>query len=73
MNEPDETYGLTKAEDEVMDALCKAANAFASLPFQHPSDRSEFVSAIHQCQALLACRIARRAYPLGWTTHREGN
>jgi hypothetical protein len=59
--------GLTDPEGEVMDALCTAVNAFARLPVQHNADLGEFCYAIHQCQGLLATRIARRHYPAEWT------
>lgn len=58
--------GLTFNEGEVMDALILAANAFAKLPPQHPSERREFAEGIHRCQGKLAVRIARREYPAGW-------
>lgn len=58
--------GLTKKEGKVLDHLVKAYEAFGRLPEQHPSDKSEFVDAIHRLQDLLAVRIARREYPDGW-------
>lgn len=58
--------GLTVGEGVVMDALIQAWNAYADLPVEHPSDRSEFCDAIHRCQDLLAVRIARRHFPEGW-------
>ncbi|HUB99107.1 MAG TPA: hypothetical protein VMS11_04720 [Solirubrobacterales bacterium] len=58
--------GLTADEGIVMDALCDAANAFGGLPVEHPSDPRDFCDAIHKCQDLLAVRIARRHYPIGW-------
>lgn len=58
--------GLLPAEDNVMDHLVDAAEGFARLPVQHPSDADEFMVAIHHCQDLLALRVARRTYPKGW-------
>lgn len=63
----DRDDGLTDAEGVVMDGLVQAANAFAKLPQQHRSDLGDFVDSIHRCQDLLAVRIARRAFPSGWT------
>lgn len=58
--------GLSEAEDRVMRALCDAANAYAQLEVEHPSEQLDFAMAIHRCQDLLAGRIARRAFPQGW-------
>ena len=58
--------GLSLAEGRVMDALVAAVGAYAELPKQHPSERPDFVDAIHRCQDLLAVRIARREFPKGW-------
>lgn len=60
------TDGLTDKEGQVMDALVKAFNAFCSLEQQHPDERRDFKDGIHRCQDLLAVRIARRKYPIGW-------
>jgi hypothetical protein len=59
--------GLDDAEGIVMDALVLAVNSYVKLPRQHPSDLDDFVNATHRLQDLLAVRIARRAYPKGWT------
>lgn len=58
--------GLTSEEGEVMNALVTAWNTFLGLERQHPSELSDFANGIHQCQNLLAVRIARREYPDGW-------
>lgn len=55
-----------------MDALVDAANIYAALPVQHPSEPNEFVAAIHRAQDLLAIRIARRDYPAGWARYEDG-
>jgi hypothetical protein len=62
----DRDDGLTAAEGVVMDSLVRAVEAFAALDRQHPQEVSEFVDGIHTCQNLLAVRIARRHYPIGW-------
>lgn len=58
--------GLTDAEGAAMDALVAAVNAFAALEREHPQELDEFVAGVHACQYLLAVRIARRHFPLGW-------
>lgn len=64
--------GLTNEEGWVMDALVDAANIYAELPVEHPSESYEFVAAIHRAQDLLAIRIARREYPEGWARFENG-
>lgn len=56
--------GLTAKEEECMAALIKAYEIYAELDPLY--DMSEFNSAIHTCQQLLALRIARRTYPGFW-------
>ena len=63
MTRPD---GLTDAEGVVMDAACLVANGWGKLPVQHPSDAQDICDAVHRIQDLLAVRVARRAFPLGW-------
>lgn len=58
--------GLTDDEGKVMDSLVEAWTQFSLLDMQHPMDKTDFCNAIHKCQDLLACRIARREYPDGW-------
>ncbi len=48
---------MTKREQEVLDKLADAWNAFCKLPRVHPSELPEFQSAIHQAQGLVACRV----------------
>ena len=60
------TTGLTDEEEIVYTLLRAAANAYADLPVEHPSEPGEFTDAIHRGQDLLAARIARREYPEGW-------
>lgn len=64
--------GLTEAEGAVMDALVDAADFYAELPVEHPSEPNEFVTAIHRAQDLLATRVARRDYPAGWARFENG-
>lgn len=58
--------GLTDDEGKVADALVEAVQAFWALPVQHPSEKCEFLAAVHACQNALTIRIARRHYPKGW-------
>lgn len=61
--------GLTRDEQAVMSNLVAAFGAFARMPRHHPNELSDFTNGIHQCQNLLAVRIARREYPQGWPTY----
>ena len=63
----DPVDGLTNDEGAVLDSLAEAYEAYTSLPVQHQDEPGEFTYHIHMLQGLLACRIARRHYPKGWT------
>lgn len=65
--------GLDPDEGRVMDCLVDAVEAYGRLPFQHPNEADEFVTAIHRAQDLLAVRIARRYFPEGWPTYGESD
>lgn len=58
--------GLTEKEQAIMDHLVDAWNEFIKLPVQHPSDISEYRTATHTLEMLLAMRVVRREYE-GWT------
>lgn len=60
--------GLTSDEGAVMDSLVDAWKAFQKLPSQHPNELDECARAVHEIQSLLATRVLRRLYPLGWLT-----
>lgn len=47
---------LSSQERIVIDHLVEAWNAFVELPVLHPSDREEFMRAIHQAQLLVMAR-----------------
>ena len=50
----------TPAEQEVLDHLVKAWNAWIKLEHKHPQAQGEFCQAIHTCQYLIGMRqIAR--------------
>ena len=61
-----ESEHMTKGEQEVLDKLADAWNAFCKLPRVHPSELPEFQSAIHQAQGLVACRIAFHSEESRW-------
>ena len=63
----DREDGLTDHEGEVQDALIDAFNSYVDLPVEHDDEPGEFRYHIHMLQGLIACRIARRAFPAGWT------
>ena len=58
--------GLLPEEQEIMDHLVEAWNAFIRLPMQHASDESEFCVSIHKLEYLLGIRIVRRERPEYW-------
>ncbi len=59
--------GLSPEEQKVMMHLVLAMNEYSALTEPTPSfgGKSEFGSAIHECQDLLALRVVRRDYPTG--------
>jgi hypothetical protein len=57
---------MTAPERRALELLATAWDAFVSLPDPHPCDASEFSAAIHQCQNLIAFRVARRVDPEIW-------
>jgi len=63
-------YGLTQDEQVVMDNIIETYNAFCKLERQHPDEGRDFTDAVHKMQSILALRIARRSYPIGWPMKR---
>jgi hypothetical protein len=59
---------ITEAEKQALGRLAESWNQFALLEDGHPDDLSEFRQAIHVCQNIIACRVARRADPDVWWT-----
>jgi hypothetical protein len=57
---------LTEDEKEVLNHLVQAWNKFIALPNQSEHNLREYQTAIHQCQQLIALRVARRADPDVW-------
>ena len=54
---------LLPKEQEVMDALVFAWNAFTALPVQHDDDIDDFRRSIHEAQRIMGQRTLRRDYP----------
>lgn len=52
----------TEKEQEVMDHLEKAWNAYIELPSEHPDELDEFRHAIHRIQDSMSTRVLRREY-----------
>jgi hypothetical protein len=63
---PEPETGLLPDERRVMDLMDEVWNAWHKLPVQHPDEAADFAAAVHRVQYLLAIRIARRHYPIGW-------
>lgn len=51
---------LTEAEARVAVLLGDAWNLFLELPTEHPSDRGEFLHAVHAAQSIILARPGRR-------------
>ena len=62
-----ECNGLTFQEKECLKHLADAWNIFIGLSAKHPQDNSEFCTAIHDAQKLIAMRVARRVDKDIWT------
>jgi hypothetical protein len=54
---------FTDQEKIVWGFLVEAHNEFVKLPPGHPSDIHDWVTAIHQLQSILMCRVVSRDYP----------
>lgn len=57
---------LTDKEREVLGHLASAWNAWCDLTGKAQGDNSEFQTAIHDAQKLVALRVARRTDPDVW-------
>jgi hypothetical protein len=62
----DKNSGLLVAELAVMEKFVDAVALYFELPVQHPSDKEEFIAAVHKIQHLIAMRAMRRLYPSYW-------
>lgn len=54
------TIEYTDKEQEVMDRLIDAWNAFCELPVVHPDQQTEFRHALHDLQRQIMVRPVRR-------------
>jgi hypothetical protein len=72
-NEVNQKTGLDPLEQDCMDGLVAAYNAFSKTERQHPDEMRDVVDAIHRIQDILAVRVIRRLYPEGWPTHIQKN
>lgn len=52
---------LKPEEQEIAQLLGEAWNLYCKLPLEHPADKQEFCSAIHNCQNIILSRPAVRA------------
>lgn len=55
-----EPRGLTENETLIVLQLGKVWNMFLTLPEEHPSDKTEFLTLIHRAQEKVLCRPGRR-------------
>lgn len=64
-----EKVGLTDKEKECLGHLAKAWELFNEMQEKHPQDDSEFCTAIHDAQKMLALRVARRVDKDVWVQY----
>lgn len=69
MNSKATDLGLTEKEYGVLKKLGECQELFCKLKRQHPSEKAEFIYAVHLIQDLMVIRVIRRAYPKGWSTY----
>ena len=58
--------GLTDLEKDCINHLTAAWNTFLKLPDGHPDSQDEFRHSLHECQRLIAARVAKRVDPNIW-------
>jgi hypothetical protein len=63
---------ITEYEQRVVAVLGQAWNMFLELPDLHPSDRQEFMQAIHQAQNIVLARVGLRSSDLSYKDPMEG-
>lgn len=66
-------YLLTPEENEAMEKLAEAYNAFAALPVIHPLDKQEFIWGIHICQMIIHSRPSLRAEGVDFIARAKGD
>ena len=62
---------LTADEMEIFAKLGEAWNIFVKTPPEHPTERQEFMLAIHRAQDIVLARLALRQY--GWSKGKKDN
>ena len=65
------TTGLNEDEQKVMDHITGAYRHFVCLERLHPDELRDFTDAVHTLQRIMATRLARRVYPMGWPSYRR--
>lgn len=60
---------LTDKEKECLKLLAESWNIFVELDSKHPQDDSEFCTALHDAQKMIALRVARRIDKDVWSQH----
>lgn len=58
--------GLDSEGDKCLNSLIEAWNAFVKIPIDHPDELTDFRRSIHECQRILAMKIARNQHPEAW-------
>lgn len=51
---------ITEAEMQIVQMLGDVWNEYLKLPVEHPTEQSEFCTAIHACQDKILARTGRR-------------
>lgn len=64
---------ITNEEKEILDLLIDAHHKFIALKTQHPQELTEWLAGIHQCQDIIALRVARAAEPNIFMIHSKIN
>lgn len=57
------TKPFTEEEQKVMEMIISTHNEYMKLSVTHPSDRQDWVDAVHILQRLMGQRILRREHP----------
>ena len=60
---------LTDKEKECLALLAESWKIFVELDAKHPQDDSEFCTALHDAQKMIALRVARRIDKDVWSQH----
>lgn len=64
MNNP-----FTEEEGVIFDLIREVHHKYIELPVTHPSDRQDWIGAIHVLQRLMGQRILRREHPEFFVSH----